>query len=208
MMSFEKKFPLLESILLVDGQFPLLEHHQERMNYSAESFFGQKISHSLKDWMIAFPFPKNGKFKCRVLYGKTMQQPEYHPYQLKAIKSLQLTEANDLEYSLKYSDRAVLNKLYESRGTADDVLIVKHGLITDTSYCNIAFFDGKSWFTPDQPLLKGVRRAFLLEQGLINEAEIRLSDLKTFSHFKCFNAMIGWDEAEIGKTGKIFKGQA
>ena len=202
-MSFEKKFPLLESILLVDGQFPLLEYHQARVDYSAESFFGFKISHSLKDWINTFPVSKTGKFKCRVLYGKTMQQPEYHPYQFKAIKSLQLTEANDLEYSLKYSDRAVLNKLFESRGTADDVLIVKHGLITDTSYCNIAFFDGKSWFTPDQPLLKGVRRSFLLDQGLIQEAEIKVADLKLFSHFKCFNAMIGWDEAAIGKVNAI-----
>ncbi len=204
-MSFEKKFPLLESILLVDGQFPLLEHHQERMDYSAESIFGQKKSHSLKDWINTFPVAKIGKFKCRILYGQSIQQPEYLPYHFKAIKSLKITEASDLEYNFKYSDRAALNKLFDSRGTADDVLIIKHGLITDTSYCNIAFFDGTAWFTPSQPLLKGVRRAFLLEQGLINEAEIRLSDLNAFSHFKCFNAMIGWEEAEMVEVEAVHK---
>jgi len=204
-MSFEKKFPLLESILLVDGQFPLLEHHQERMNYSAESFFGQKIRHSLKDWINTFPVPKNGKFKCRIRYGKTLQQPDYELYQQKPIRSLTIIECNTLEYQLKYSNRSSLNKLYQSRGSADDVLIIKNNLITDTSYCNIAFFDGTAWFTPSQALLKGVRRAFLLEQGLINEAEIRLSDLNTFSHFKCFNAMIGWEEAEIGEVEAIHK---
>ncbi len=202
-MSFNNTFPLLESILLIDGQFPLMDYHQARMDYAAESYFGQKIKLPLQDWIASFPFPKNGKFKCRILYGKTMQLPEYHPYELKAIKSLNITEANDLEYSLKYSNRTALNTLYKLKESADDVLITKHGLITDTSYCNIAFFDGNEWFTPAQPLLKGVRRAFLLDQGLIKEADIKVADLEDFSHFKCFNAMIGWDEAEMGEVEAI-----
>lgn len=206
-MSFNNTFPLLESILLIDGKFPLLDYHQARMNYAAESYFGQKIKLPLQDWIASFPFPKNGKFKCRILYGKMIQQPKYQPYQLKAIKSLKITEANDLEYNLKFSDRIALNKLFDSRGTADDVLIVKHGLITDTSYCNIAFFDGNDWFTPAQPLLKGVRRAFLLDQGLIKEADIEVSDLGKFSHFKCFNAMIGWEESFTAKTTAINRPQ-
>jgi 4-amino-4-deoxychorismate lyase len=202
-MSFNNTFPLLESILLIDGKFPLLDYHQARMDYTAKSYFGHKIKLPLQDWIASFPFPKIGKFKCRMLYGKTIQLPEYHPYELKAIKSLKITEANDLEYNLKYSDRIALNKLFDSRGTATDVLIVKHGLITDTSYCNIAFFNGNDWFTPAQPLLKGVRRALLLDQGLIKEADIEVSDLGKFSHFKCFNAMIGWDEAETGEVEAI-----
>jgi len=202
-MSYHIEFPLLESILLIDGKFPLLEYHQARMDYSSGSYFGQTIKHALKDWLAVFPVPAHGKYKCRILYGKTMQQPEYHPYQLKAIKSLKLFEANELDYNLKYIDRAALNKLFESKGGADDVLLIKQGLITDTSYCNIAFFDGDEWFTPAQPLLKGARRAFLLDQGLIKEADIKVADLEDFSHFKCFNAMIGWDEAVMGEVEAI-----
>ena len=58
-MTTDKEFPLLESILLIDGKFPLLDYHQARMNYAAESYFGQKIKLPLQDWIASFPFTKN-----------------------------------------------------------------------------------------------------------------------------------------------------
>ena len=63
----------------------------------------------------------------------------------------------------------------------DDILIVKQGFITDTSYSNVLFYNGKEWLTPTHPLLKGTQRASLLDQEIIRVAEIRLEDLH---HFK------------------------
>jgi hypothetical protein len=34
------------------------------------------------------------------------------------------------------------------RGNADEIIIVRNGLLSDTSYSNIALFDGTMWVTP------------------------------------------------------------
>lgn len=90
-----------------------------------------------------------------------------------------------------------LNRLFSERGTCDDILIVKHGLLTDTSIANIALFDGTHWYTPRQPLLKGTKRAFLLDEGILMEKELRCEDLPAFSTIRLFNAMIEWGEMEL-----------
>ena len=90
-----------------------------------------------------------------------------------------------------------MNRLYDLRKNCDDVLIVKRGFVTDTSYANIVFKRGKYWYTPWSALLKGTIRAFLLERNLIKEEEIRLEDIKTFESFKLINAMLEFDGPEI-----------
>ena len=51
-------------------------------------------------------------------------------------------------------------------------LIVKDGYLTDTSIANIALYDGYTWFTPAHPLLRGTKRAELLNKQLIVEKDI------------------------------------
>ncbi len=71
----------------------------------------------------------------------------------------------------------------------DDILIVKNGIITDTSFSNIAFFDGKQWKTPKSPLLKGTCRERLLCEQKIFEKDINLNDLSNYKCYKLINAM-------------------
>jgi 4-amino-4-deoxychorismate lyase len=71
-----------------------------------------------------------------------------------------------------------------------DVLIVKNGLITDTSFANIAFSDGNKWYTPDTPLLKGTQRAYYLAQGILTERRISPADLRGFTKARLINAML------------------
>ncbi len=79
----------------------------------------------------------------------------------------------------------------------DDILLVKEGLITDTTIANIAFYDGNSWYTPQHPLLKGTKRAQLLDQGLLLEKDLKPEDLSSFIAIRLFNAMIDWGELEL-----------
>jgi 4-amino-4-deoxychorismate lyase len=122
---------------------------------------------------------------------------EFIPYQYKVINSLRLVEHDRVSYEFKYTDRKVLNRLYDLRKNCDDVLIVKRGLVTDTSYANIVFKRGKHWYTPWSALLKGTTRSFLLERNLIREEEIRIEDIKTFESFKLINAMLEFDAPEM-----------
>ncbi|GAB3170313.1 hypothetical protein GCM10027291_21870 [Telluribacter humicola] len=146
-----------------------------------------------------------GTYKCRLTYGEQVESIEWEPYTPRPIRSLQVVHDVSIDYGHKYRDRQQLNALAEQRGTCDDVLIVQQGLVTDTSYCNVAFYDGEQWLTPSTPLLPGTQRAFLLDQGIIEEAPIRVEELDRYSEVKLFNAMLSWEEGPVLSTSQIMR---
>jgi len=109
--------------------------------------------------------------------------------------SLTIVESNTITYDHKFTDRSEIEAL--RRGiTTDDIVIVKNGHITDTSFSNIVFHDGIRWLTPSTPLLYGTARERLLSDHSIIEEEIRFTDLRHFKKAALINAMIDLDEAE------------
>ena len=76
----------------------------------------------------------------------------------------------------------------------DDVFIIKDGMVTDTSYCNIVFDTGNKLITPSTPLLKGVKRQQLLNEKIIEEQEIKQTDIKLFSKAFLINSMFDLDD--------------
>ena len=106
-----------------------------------------------------------------------MIRVEYFPYHVRPVHSLQLVVQDDIDYRYKQADRRVLDEAFALRDTADDVLIVRHGLLTDTSIANIALWDGCEWHTPAQPLLAGTQRRYLLDTGQIKETDIPVASL-------------------------------
>ena len=185
---------LLETIRCQDGQAHNLTYHQKRMDESLQTL-GLKNSHTLEH--LIFP-PDNNLYRCRIVYDTQTIDIEYIPYSKRTITTLQPLQVETLEYALKYANREELNALYKQRATADDILIIKDGLVTDTTIANIAFFDGKVWLTPKHPLLQGTTRARLLDEKQIVEAEIKLSDLSNYSEFALMNAMIGFNTIKNG----------
>ena len=111
---------------------------------------------------------------------------------------------DDLDYSLKYADRTEINKLREKRGGCDDILIIKNGFVTDTSYANIIFWDGEKWLTPSTPLLKGTKRQKLIDEGKIIPAEIREEDIPKFKKAKIINSMIDIEDTEGMEIDEIY----
>ncbi len=137
-------------------------------------------------------------YKARVVYGENgVETVEYAPYSMRNISSLKVVEDNTIAYDYKSTDRSSLNTLVEKKGSSDDIIIVKYGLLTDTSFTNLAIFDGKHWTTPIHPLLPGTKRAALLDKGIIHEADITLEDLRKANKVSLFNAMIEFGEMEI-----------
>ena len=100
--------------------------------------------------------------------------------------------ADTLTYDHKYLDRSSLTGLI-NRDLADDILIVREGCVTDSSYANIVFTDGRQWLTPDTPLLPGTMRERLLRDGIIEAERITVDTLGRFTHFRLINAMLGFD---------------
>jgi 4-amino-4-deoxychorismate lyase len=134
--------------------------------------------------------------KCRLLYtAQGIETIEFHAYTPQPPRTLQIIEAPKLAYSAKYADRTALEALKAQRKQADDILITQDGFITDTSYCNVAFFDGKAWLTPEKPLLEGTTRARLLEAGKLQVAPLHIADLPTLVCLRLFNAMLDFEQA-------------
>jgi 4-amino-4-deoxychorismate lyase len=71
-----------------------------------------------------------------------------------------------------------------------DALFVKNGFITDTSFSNIALFDGKKWYTPVTPLLKGTKREYYIENKIIFERKIKVANLDKYWKVRMINAML------------------
>ena len=137
-------------------------------------------------------------YKARVVYGEQgVETVEYAPYSMRNINSLQVVEDDTITYDYKSTDRSHLNALLEKKGSSDDIIIVKHGLLTDTSFTNLAIYDGKQWLTPKHPLLPGTKRAALLDKAIIREADITLENLRKADRVSLFNAMIEFGEREI-----------
>jgi 4-amino-4-deoxychorismate lyase len=124
-----------------------------------------------------------------VTYAEQIQSIEYLPYVEKSIQTLKIVSSN-IDYGYKYANRDTLNALLPS--DADDILIEKEGLLTDTSIANIAFYDGKQWFTPSTPLLKGTMRAKLLDEGFLHTRDIKVQDIRHYAQVALINAMIGF----------------
>ena len=194
---------LLESIKLIDGEFRNLFYHERRMNRALKFLCGVQEYFNLEEFLQNLDWPEKGLFKCRMVYDDNSRDVEFIPYEYKTINSLRVVEHDRVSYEFKYAERRVINRLYDLRKNCDDVLIVKRGLVTDTSYANILFRRGKYWYTPWSALLKGTMRANLLERDLIQEEEIRPEDIKTFETFKIINAMWEFDAPEIDVSNII-----
>ena len=190
-------YPLFESICLQDGQVLHPQWHRLRFQKTFQNFFGQAPPFDLLD---PFDIPQNfsqGKVKLKIRYNASTRDLQFQHYKMQNIQSIRLVSTDDLDYAYKYSRREKLESLFALRGACDDVLIVRKGLITDSSYANVIFFDGGQWWTPKVPLLEGTCRARLLADGQIKEVALRVEDIKPFKGLKLINALRDMDQPMI-----------
>ena len=184
----------VESIKLKDGVFCRLKFHQQRVNKAFDALFPEEEPIRVFERLNEYAIPGEGTYKCRIVYDSDVLSVEFAPYIRREIRTLKLVET-EMESSLfKSEDRAEFNAAFAQRGDCDDVLPVRNGMLTDSSYSNIALFDGKDWFTPRLPLIYGVNRTELLEAGKLVEKDIPVDNLKDFQQIALFNAMIEFGE--------------
>ncbi|WP_321779132.1 aminotransferase class IV [Sulfurimonas sp.] len=179
----------METIKSVDGRLLHLGYHQKRYESVLKSF-GIYTFHNLCEYLKP---PSDGIYKCRLIYNENIVDISYTLYIKKQIKSLKLIYDNKIEYFHKSTSREVINELFEKKQNCDDILIVKNNLVCDTSIANIALFKDGIWFTPSKPLLNGTTRQRLLDEGRLQETNIKVDDLKDYTKLALLNAMIDFD---------------
>lgn len=180
----------IETIKITDGGPLNLPLHQERMRSTMRYFWPDAVVPLLDDILSTLP-SQDGVIKARIVYDSSgIVDISMTPYKMRNVRSLRVVNDNAIEYSYKSVDRSSLERMLAMRDGCDDVVIVKKGLLTDTSYTNIALCDGQQWWTPRKPLLQGTMRQKLIAERVIYEADIALNDINQFQQIALFNAMI------------------
>ncbi len=173
----------IESIKIDKGKIYNLHLHKERIKRTIG-----------KDLELTANIPvglENEIVKWRIVYNQDgIIDESFSIYNKKEIRSLKIVEDNTIDYKYKYENRDAINALYTQCDTCDDIIIVKNGLVTDSSFCNIVFEDytGKL-FTPKNPLLCGTKRTELIAKGEITEKDISVKDIKNYKNIILINAM-------------------
>ncbi len=190
-------YQLFETIKCNNGELVNMKWHNRRFNGARKMCFEQTNELDLVKIITVPPHAQTGMFRCRVTYSETIEKIEFIPHHYRKIESLKIIEENNIDYKFKYSNRELLNFLFEKRGNYDDIIIVKNGFITDSTVANLLFFDGDKWWTPDTPLLPGTQRAKLLEEKKVMECKISVSDLTQFQKAGLINAMWSFSNMPI-----------
>ncbi len=188
---------LFETIRIENGILMHPEEHEKRMFRSRTTLLGVKDPFFLHQ-VIRIPREfSSGIVRCRVDYGIKIDAVQFTHYRLKPLEKFQVVVNEEIKYPFKLSDRSALESLLKEKNTTDEIILVQNSLITDTSFSNLIFYDGRNWITPSTPLLKGTCRERLIRERKIIERKISLMELDSFLGFKLINAMIYPEEMEM-----------
>ena len=186
---------LVESIKVHNWQLQNIAYHNERLNRCRNELFGIQDAANLSELILLPADLDSGTWKCRVVYSTIVHTIEFLPYIPRQIFTLKLVYSDSIEYNYKYLDRCRFKKLMDNI-EEDEILIVKNGFITDTSFSNIVFFDGSNWITPSTYLLNGTMRKYLLDTKKILSQEVKPENIKNFQSAKLINAMLDLDNSK------------
>lgn len=186
--------PFVESLRVEHRRLMHIEWHERRMMQTLFQQYGMTSGINLSA-AIHLPDELDEKvYKCRIEYGTSIERVSFTLYEPKRVSTLRLVIDDAIEYALKFKDRSAIDCLLSQRMGADDILIVKHGCLTDTSFSNIVLLRDGVWCTPDTFLLNGTCRQRLLAEGTIREARITMEDLDQYSEIKLINALLDWEK--------------
>ncbi|MEM1214417.1 MAG: aminotransferase class IV [Bacteroidota bacterium] len=194
----------IESIALDNGQMQLLSFHQKRVNRARRQLLGIKQQLNLRTYLDQQVLPATGYHKVRIVYGKDVTHFSCQPYTQKVRKSLRIVPVDAFDYRHKYLDRKALDTAFTYRDGCDGILMSRQSFLMDTYYGNIALYDGRKWWTPAHPLLKGVRRAALIQAKQLHPTVLRVPDLQHFRELRIINALIPLEESPSIPVERIY----
>jgi 4-amino-4-deoxychorismate lyase len=185
----------IETIKVKNRELENIEYHNLRYNKTRSNFWGTRDFIDLKQIIRLPTFIDKNIYKCRIIYDEQIKKIEFLPYQIKPVSTLTIVNDDQIEYEYKYLDRSCFERLKMNIRT-DDILIIKNGFVTDTSFSNIAFYDGYNWFSPSKPLLMGTKLNSLLNENIVHFEEIRVNEIKLFTKAKLINAMMDFETSQ------------
>lgn len=185
------RFPLFETIAVIDGRVQNLAYHQARLDYAMRAFFHSGKRHCLND-IIRVPREfRQGLVRLRADYNEAMVRLRFFAYKKPEIMRFQCVYTENLEYRFKYTDRKRLDLLKNLQ--SDEVVIVNNGKVSDCTIGNLLFLKENQWYSPQDYLLKGTQLSCLLEANQVVLTEILPQDLAQYERIMLINALNPFD---------------
>lgn len=206
----EKKrvdFHLLESILLEDGQFFLLEEHLNRLKSSAHYFaFPFDLENINKTLNNIAKHNNQGKFKVRFLLSEKGEieidtqfiSPPNTPLKV-TLSDEPLNKNNPFLYH-KTTNRSVYSRFQAKYKDFFDVLLWnENGELTEFTNGNVVLeIEGVLWTPPiSSGLLAGTFRESLIKEGKIHEKTLTTADLEKSSNIWFINSVRRWLKVQL-----------
>ena len=149
----------IETLKILDGKPVNLTWHNKRLAKAIRENYGIEKPIDLGDFIRIPDEFQSGIVKCRIIYSRTITEITFSHHIPRIVTTLKMVVDDQIDYAFKYADRQRLETLLGQQPDKNsDILIIKNGFVTDTSYSNIVFHDGSRWVTPDTPLLAGTQR--------------------------------------------------
>lgn len=201
------EFELLETLLLADGEFYLLNRHLQRMKASAEYFGFTFPENEILDELDRLRTQRgSGKWKVRLLLSRrgqiSIETKELNSYEgvLRVALAPDPVNVNDRFLFHKTTNRKVYEDALASRPDCDDVILWNDsGDVTESTIANLVIAVDGNFYTPPvhAGLLPGTLRAQLLEEGSVVERSIRREDLAAADEIFLINSLRGWRPAVL-----------
>lgn len=163
-----------------------LEYHEDRIYKT----IGKKIK--LENYIK--PMESN-LLRCKFIYNeeKILDTQFYH-YKPKEIRSFKIVYSDNIIYNKKYLNRQNIDKLLLKKENCDEIIIVKNGIVTDTSIATVAVKLNKQWIVSKNTLLFSTTKNRLLNEKKIKEKDINIEMLKQAKQIAVLNAMVDFFE--------------
>lgn len=178
---------LFETIRVLDGCAERLELHRTRAERScgvALPGFADAVAR------VVAGLPQRGEFRLHLPYDATGFFPAtVQAYRPRVIRRLRVVEAA-VDYALKDEDRSVFEALRARYPDADELLLTRGGLVTDTCFSNVLVGEPGHWVCPADCVLAGTRRESLLREGAVAQRPVRVEDLADYPFLTLINAML------------------
>lgn len=202
------QFQILETMLLEDGNYFLLERHTERARSSANYFDfiwnEEEIITALNRVRIDH---REGRWKVRLLAASDGSiSTEVYAIVEEADRVLRVMFAREPINSIdpfiynKTTNRDVYENALRARGDCDDVILWnERGEATESCFANIVIESRGEMWTPPQEcgLLAGTFRDELIASGRLRERVIRKEEIEQAGSFFLINSVKKWKRAVL-----------
>jgi len=204
-------FDLLETLLLEEAEYFLLDRHVRRMKDSAE-YFGftldeDQTRQKLEEIRLAH---WHGSWRVRLLASRDGRlKSEAVPFTADPDRVWRVGLANQSLGSHspflfhKTTHRWFYEQPLQERSGCDDLIFFnERGEMTESSIANVVIVQGERKLTPPQTagLLAGTFRGELLTNGVIREEVLKRENLRTANEIYLINSVQKWMRAMLVDT--------